>query len=413
MKIIIISSCYPKPSNINSGIFVHQQVKALQSLGVECHVIQSVNWFPPFGLHRFHPSWQKGYNQHMDSFKEYEGISIHHPAIFTRMPSRFFNEHHWDAEGRAVSNYILSKNLLRSADLIYAQFLIHEGYIGLVVKNRTKIPLVSIALGDDVHAWPMERPSVLPYINKVLSGSDLILANSHRLALDVGLLTNERSQTMVHTVYQGIDLTRFAPVPSDYRKEEHRLMFGLDKSKHYLLCIARPVESKGWINLFDSIKEMRSRFDGWELLAVVPDQVEINDLNLYEEALRRNINDKIMFIGSIPHHDMHNLMQAVDAFVLPSHNEGLSNAVLEAMASGLPVIATDVGGHSEFIENNINGLLIPPNDTQALVDSMDRILHNELFRKKIMMKARSGAEKIGSYLHNATILVDEFRKIVN
>ena len=71
--------------------------------------------------------------------------------------------------------------------------------------------------------------------------------------------------------------------------------------------------------------------------------------------------------------DVPALMQGMDVFVLPSLAEGISNTVLEAMASGLPVIASDVGGNPELVDAGVTGFLVPPADTEAWADAMRRL----------------------------------------
>ena len=408
MKIIILSSCYPKYSNINHGIFVHQQVKALQNLGVECHVIQSINWFPPFGLNNLHPYWKKGYYQLEDSFTAYEGVTIHHPRVFAKMPSRFFSDHHWDVEGEAVARYIKKNEKLWNADILYAQFLIHEGYVGTIVKQRTGIPLVSIALGDDVHAWPEKNPGLIPFLKQTLYKSDLLLANSNALARDTEKWADRDHPVTVQTMYQGIDLVKFKPLEEPDLRAEIRLQFGLDEPKHYLLCVATPVALKGWLNLLVSIQHLKHKFIDWQLLIVAPKRDAPDALDLEGEAEKRNIAGFVKYMGSVPHNRMPSLMQAVDAFVLPSHNEGLSNAVIEAMATGLPVIATDVGGHNEFISHRENGILIKPNNTNELIEALGKVVSTESYRSEIACNAREGAQLIGSYNDNAIKLKAAF-----
>jgi teichuronic acid biosynthesis glycosyltransferase TuaC len=408
MKVIIISSCYPRPGNVNSGIFVHQQVKALQKLGVTCHVIQPVNWFPPLGLHTLHPYWRQGYEALQNTFSEYESVPIHHPRVFVKMPSRFFHDHHWDLEGEAVAAYIKKSNSLRDADVIYAQFLIHEGYVGTVVKKRTGIPLVSIALGDDVHAWPAQKSSLIPFLKKVLYQSDVVLANSKALANDTATWADELHPVHVQTMYQGIDLEKFTPLHQPGRKQEVRERFGLQHETHYLLCVATPVVLKGWLNLLDSIQSLGDKFAGWQLLMVAPPRHAPDALDLEAEAEARKISGLVKYMGKVDHQDMPDLMRVVDSFVLPSYNEGLSNAVIEAMATGLPVIATDVGGHREFIDSGVNGILIQPNHTGELITALDKIIGDEVFRTEIASHAREGAERIGSYDQNAVKLAAAF-----
>jgi glycosyltransferase involved in cell wall biosynthesis len=89
--------------------------------------------------------------------------------------------------------------------------------------------------------------------------------------------------------------------------------------------------------------------------------------------------------------DVPALLAAMDLFVLPSRNEGISNTILEAMASGLPVIATDVGGNGELVENSVTGRLVPPQSPVAIADAIAdyaaldalRVAHGIAGRKRV------------------------------
>lgn len=408
MKILVISSCYPRPNASNHGIFVHQQMKALVQMGVEVHVIQPVLWYPPLGLHKLHPYWRNGFDQHSNTFDEFEGVTIHHPRIFVKMPSRWFPEHSWDREARQVADYVARRAKLREADLIYAQFLIHEGYTGTIVKKMTRIPLVSIALGDDVHAWPQQFPKRVPFLKKVLNESDLLLANSKQLARDTEKWGSK--DISVKCIYQGIDLKKFAPVKGNGYKASNIKYFNLDTEKKHLLCVATPVVLKGWIELLDAFSSLKSDLAGWKLVIVAPPRQSPDALDLKMEASKRGIQDQVNYLGQVDHENMPRLMQAVDAFVLPSYNEGMSNSVLEALASGLPVIATCVGGHEEVIEHGINGHLIQPRRVDDVQAALNSVLLNSDYADRLRDNARKAAQKVGTYKENAAKLIETFSR---
>jgi teichuronic acid biosynthesis glycosyltransferase TuaC len=413
MKILVLSSCYPKPSAKNHGIFVHQQVKALVALGVEVHVIQPVGWYPPFGLHRLHTYWRIGFTQHKNTFDEFEGIKIHHPKIFTAMPSRFFSKDGWDREGLQVANYIYRHAELSNADLIYAQFLIHEGYVGTVIKERTGIPLVSIALGDDVHAWPDKNPGYISKLREVLYKSDLVLANSYGLAKDTEQWAYPDKGIEVKCVYQGIDLDKFHPAKSGEDRVVSKKHFNLDQNRKYLLCVATAVALKGWVELLDSFELLKDELIDWDLVMVAPPRNSLDALNLIGEARKRGFEDRVVYFGAVDPKNIPILFRAVDVFILPSYNEGLSNAVLEAMASGLPTITTDVGGHSEVIIHGENGYLIAPRNTKDIINALREVLLNDLYRIDLSNKARNGVKKVGTYDENGKRLLSFFNKMVH
>jgi len=91
--------------------------------------------------------------------------------------------------------------------------------------------------------------------------------------------------------------------------------------------------------------------------------------NLESMRKRLSCGDRVVFLGE--RDDVDKILSAFDLFVLPSRNEGISNTILEAMATGLPVIATDVGGNPELVKHGHSGLLFPPGDCEALVDALN------------------------------------------
>lgn len=103
-----------------------------------------------------------------------------------------------------------------------------------------------------------------------------------------------------------------------------------------------------------------------------------------EESLRKlayyyEVQDRVLF-GM--RHDIPDILQASDVFVLASDTEGLSRSVLEAMAAGLPSVVTDVGGNSELVLDEVTGLIVPPNDVESLSGAMLRLSTEEALRKK-------------------------------
>ena len=97
--------------------------------------------------------------------------------------------------------------------------------------------------------------------------------------------------------------------------------------------------------------------------------------------------------------DVAELMRAFDVFVLPSRAEGISNTILEAMATGLPVIATRVGGNPELVEEGITGTLVPPRDAQALAAALARYAGDPVLREEQGRAARERAELRFSIAH--------------
>ena len=108
---------------------------------------------------------------------------------------------------------------------------------------------------------------------------------------------------------------------------------------------------------------------------------------LADHAERRGVTDRVWFAGD--RSDVADLMRAMDIFVLASRNEGISNTILEAMASGLPVVATDVGGNCELIERGVSGELLPCDDDAGLGDRINAYISDDNLREQHGAAGRS------------------------
>jgi glycosyltransferase involved in cell wall biosynthesis len=148
---------------------------------------------------------------------------------------------------------------------------------------------------------------------------------------------------------------------------------------HSMLAIGRLTEQKGFDVLIHAFSELFPRYPDWRL-TILGDGPLRPDL----ERLRDNLGlvGLVEFPGEVKH--IHQYLQYVDVFVLSSRYEGFPNSLCEAMACGLAVVATDCqSGPGEIIEDGINGLLAVPNDVHSLASCMDRLMSNEVERKRL------------------------------
>jgi glycosyltransferase involved in cell wall biosynthesis len=406
VKILILTDNYPRKNALNNGVFIHQQVKALQQLGAEVHVLLLHNWFPPAGLHMLHPMWRTGHEQRNIFFEEYEGVMIHRVPAFIRMPSRFFRENTYDRATRSLYKYISGDKQLRDADWIYAQFLTDNGYIGAKLKDMLGMKLAAIARGDDVHAWPENDPSLVPNIRYVFEHADLMLANNKRLAKDA-LHWADKTAPEFKVAYNGVayqDLERKEVDAATL--DELRKQYNIPAGKKILLCIARAEYLKGWNELLEAFSECRGQLADWVLLAITDHISGRYAVNIPAKVADLGLESHVLVHNFVPHSQVKQLYHMSQAFILPSYNEGLSNAVLEAMSSGLWVITTDVGGHSEIIQNNISGFLIPPKSKEDIKAALLYLATNyETRNSEVSTKAVAAMHHYGDYLKNAAVLL--------
>ncbi len=159
----------------------------------------------------------------------------------------------------------------------------------------------------------------------------------------------------------------------------------LEPEAFVLLIAARLAPEKNHCILLEALEMLRARGQ----LA----QVLVAGEGPLREELRRSVHEKkledqVIFCGHIDHERLLEVLPVVDAFVLPSQHEGLPLALAEAMAVERAVLATPVGGVPDLIQDNINGLLVPPGDALALSHAIERLMEDEPLRHRLGRAAR-------------------------
>ncbi len=185
----------------------------------------------------------------------------------------------------------------------------------------------------------------------------------------------------IKAIVNGVDTERFSPKPEI--KNEVRAKLGLKKDR---ICIGtvgslRPVKNQ--MLLINACKVVFSRFEHVEVLIVGEGPLKTQ---LMQTVASLGFSERIHFAGS--QSNIPEILNALDIFVLPSLSEGMPNAVLEAMACGLPVIATAVGGVPEVIDNPRDGIVIDSQDEEALVSALTHLLENKDSRAEMGTQGR-------------------------
>ncbi len=185
----------------------------------------------------------------------------------------------------------------------------------------------------------------------------------------------------IKAIVNGVDTERFYPNPGI--KVETRKKLGLKKNS---LCIGtvgslRPVKNHSL--LVNACKAILPHFDDVEVLIVGEGPLESQ---LKQEVKTFGFSGKIHFAGIQP--NIPEVLNALDIFVLTSLSEGMPNVVLEAMACGIPVLATSVGGVPEIIENGQNGILVASEDKSNLIQAITELLNDQDKRCAIGMEGR-------------------------
>jgi glycosyltransferase involved in cell wall biosynthesis len=258
-------------------------------------------------------------------------------------------------------------------DVIHAFFTIPCGALAYLYKK--KVPFVVSLRGSDVpgfnERFGIQYVFLKPMIKEIWKKADAVVANSEGLK-ELALETNP--QQAISVIHNGIDISEFTP--NDRKKTEEYLQ---------LICVSRLIERKGIRYLLQAIGELKHENIR---LTIVGDGNQLLELKNLTSKL--NIEDKVVFKGYLDHSKLAEAYQQSDIFVLPSLNEGMSNALLEALAAGLPVVVTDTGGTSELLDGN--GVLVPMGNSDTIAEAIRGFMHDPARLRQMGMRSREIAE---------------------
>lgn len=239
-------------------------------------------------------------------------------------------------------------------------------FVGAVVGRLALVPTVITsrrALGKHQEQHPRWKP-VDRLANRL---SSAITVNSHAVGQDTIARDGVAPEKLV-LIPNGVEFSRLDWDPKLRLRLRQELKLASDTPA--ILVVGNLIPYKGHADLIEAIARMVPRDRPAHFLFVGQDRGIGSELS--EQAARLGAAARISFLGR--REDATCLMAAADGFVMPSHQEGFSNALLEAMAAGLPIVATDVGGNAEALDGGRFGTLVPPHDPISLAKAIDTML---------------------------------------
>ncbi len=253
-----------------------------------------------------------------------------------------------------------------------------------------KKPFVVWAQGSDVYF----QSKIKRLTSKIiLKNADSVIA----LTEDMKNHLKNIYEREILIIPNGIDLSKFEYLP----KDNYYSKFGFEKNTKIILYVGtfRPVKGLKYL-----IEAMKIIGDKEKRLVIIGHGKEKDDL----ENLVKNLNlkDCVTFIGKTPNQEVIRFMASSDVFVLPSLSEGFPIVILEAMASGLPIVATKVRGLPEIFKDGQNGFLVEPRNPEKIAEKILLILNDEELSKRI---SKNNLEEVKKY--DWKIVIDKLENI--
>ncbi|WP_243049117.1 glycosyltransferase family 4 protein [Dyella sp. RRB7] len=225
--------------------------------------------------------------------------------------------------------------------------------------RRLGLPYVVKVHGSDLNVHALQT-LVRPQVRGALREAGAVVAVSQALADKAVTLGADPAH--VHVIYNGVDPSLFAPDARD----KARWQLKLTSDTPLLLYVGNLKASKGCLDLLEAFPALLAVHPQARLAYVGEGACRAT---LLERARALGCEDRVLLAGAVAHHALADWFHAADLLCLPSHNEGVPNVVLEAMACGIPVVATQVGGIPEVLPPHA-GILVPPHDGAALAAAL-------------------------------------------
>lgn len=258
-----------------------------------------------------------------------------------------------------------------------AFFGMPSGAVAWLLKVVYKIPYIVSLRGGDVPGFrPYDFKTfhklIGPFLRVIWHGASAVIANSQGLR---ALARAFDSSIEIPIIPNGVDGSRFDAGQRDW-------------SAPRLLSAGRVVYQKGLDLGLRALAQLKDLDWHWSIAGDGPQMEPLQSL-----ARELGIGERVTFLGWQSKEDLARAYQQANLFLFPSRHEGMPNAVLEAMSSGLPVVATRIAGSEELVLDGETGLLVPSEDVDALRDALRKILSDAALREKMGAASRLRVER--------------------
>lgn len=390
MRVLVLSSTFPNAQQPTRGGFVRERVRRLAHR-CEVVVVAPIPWVP---LNR----WIRRDRAGAPKVEQQGGLTVYHPRFFS-LP-RY---------GKFLDGLLYAASLIPhlarlrrrfAFEVIDAHFAFPDGVAAVLLGRVFRCPVVVTLRGSIVRlsGYRLHRPQLrwaLSRAERVVAVADYL----RKVAGDIGVPTDR-----IRVIPNGVDLVSFAPA----ERAQARRACRLPGDRTILLTVGALYSWKGQHMVVEALAGLRERYPDILYVMVGAPRVEegsyVPALKLRVAAL--GLEEHVRFVGPRPHAEIDRWLNAADLFVLPTRSEGCPNVLLESLACGVPVVATDVGGVPEIIRHGRDGLLAPYGDLPALRDALQGALERPWDRTALVGRAREfdwadAAEQALEELHHA------------
>ncbi len=372
LRTLLFSTLYPSVARPIHGIFVETRLRELLKTGVvQSKVIAPVPWFP-FKSARFGEYAQFAATPR---FESRNGVDVFHPRYL--LPPKV---------GMNIAPYTLARAALPVArkiisegfdfDLVDAHYYYPDGVAAQMLAQALGKPFVVTARGTDLNQIPeFRRPRQL--ILQTASSAAASIGVCEALMLRLKELGADGAK--LHVLRNGVDLERFVPLDRELARRQLQLPIG----KRYLLSVGHLIDRKGHHIAIEAMPLLDADVQ-LVIVGLGPEQGALRSL-----ATRLGVSERVTFAGMVPQTELKWWYSMADALTLCSSREGWANVLLESMACGTPVIATNIWGTPEVVSTPDAGVLMPERSKTGLVQGWQALVRSYPDREKTRRHAES------------------------
>jgi len=352
VRILFLTSNYPTPARPVHGTFVQQFVWVMARQGNECVVIRPVSL------------WERRYGPLPEFLSEEDAgdgakVKVYYPRYlsFSSKDLKWTHTGHWTQWAFNLAVWKLVRQMEFRPDIVYGHFLYPGGYAAIQMGKRLNVPSV-VRVGESsfwtISPFGIDRAS--RHYQKVAG----IIANGTHLkdSLVSRLGIGEKK---IIVVPNGVDVSRFRPC----NRNEARKILSLPMSEFLVSFVGANIERKGSYRVLEAVQEL----NGVKCIFAGVGTEEID-------------SDLLLLKGPRPHEEIPLFFSAADIFVLPTLSEGSCNAIIEAMACGLPIV-TAKGEHMDDIVDDSVAIRLDPTDVEAIRSAILKLKNNPDLRQRM------------------------------
>ena len=400
LRILAITTAhlFPSQARPTAGIFFANLLRRLRPLVERLVVVVPTAYIPGFlqRLPRF--SFRRKIAYH----ERWHGLEVFRPPYLS-----IRSQHHLWFQSRsfcmAATPLCLALHRRHDFDLVLGNGFGPPAHTAQYVAKQIHSRSVGWAIGSDVHTAPHLSDENMRLFRHNIRHCDLVLTTSQ--ALRRNILDAFPDSKHVHAFHRGIDLEDLR-VCAD--RATARAALGLAADRTYVLTAGDVLCRKGSEEFYGAFRSLAGRWPG---LAAIWIGDGDETANLRRRAQEDGLTDRFTITGSVPRPEVLRYMRAADVMAFASHAEGLPNVVMEAMATGLPTVASDVGGVRAIIEDDRTGLLVPAQNAAALAIAIERVLAEPAWAGQAAARGREFICRYFDVDRNAPVLVSVLERI--